>query len=100
MIKAAFGLILSVLAPLAAFAADGDPAPPPCTCRAPGARYEVGQIACVLGKLQVCEMVQNVTSWRPVGATCPEAAAPPSSDAAARFHGGGALQAVLVLERR
>lgn len=92
--------LAALLTLLPSAVAGGEVKPAACTCRAPGARYEVGQTACVLGKLQVCEMVQNVTSWRPVADACPNTELTPSPRSSARFHGGEALHPVAVLERR
>jgi len=44
-----------------------------CTCRANGQSYHEGTIMCIRGKLSRCEMNQNVTSWKVIVDTCPEA---------------------------
>lgn len=62
-------LTLTLLAILTTPAAAG----PFCTCRANGQDYRQGQILCIRGKLSRCEMNQNVTSWKVLADTCPEA---------------------------
>lgn len=44
-----------------------------CTCRANGQSFHEGTIMCIRGKLSRCEMNQNVTSWKVIAETCPEA---------------------------
>jgi hypothetical protein len=52
-------------------------APHDCECRAQGALWRQGQELCIAGRLQVCGMDQNVSSWIPTGRTCPSADASP-----------------------
>jgi len=47
-----------------------------CKCRHAGQTYELGQIACIRGKLARCEMVLNNSSWNMLADVCPESAAP------------------------
>lgn len=44
-----------------------------CKCRHAGQSYELGQMACIRGKLARCEMVLNNSSWNMLADTCPEA---------------------------
>ncbi len=50
---------------------------PPCTCRAAGRVFEMGETTCLdtpSGPRQaICAMDQNVTSWRPTANACPSA---------------------------
>ena len=47
---------------------------PPCTCRANGQHYELGERACLSTpqgyRLATCTLSQNVTSWRVSGESC------------------------------
>ena len=51
-----------------------------CTCRFDGQDVELGERRCMTTadgpKAAVCVMEQNVTSWRPSGEGCPQAALP------------------------
>ena len=47
---------------------------PKCTCRYQNANYQIGEIACILGKLKQCEMTLNNTSWKTLSDGCPQAA--------------------------
>jgi len=42
-----------------------------CTCRYGGADFRLGQVVCIRGKLAMCGMVANNTSWRFTGQACP-----------------------------
>lgn len=48
-------------------APEAPPGRPPCTCRANGRSYELGERACIPGpagwRMAECRMAQNVTSW-------------------------------------
>jgi hypothetical protein len=43
-----------------------------CTCRYFEQRVEIGQVACVNGKLAQCLMFQNNPSWKFISDTCPQ----------------------------
>ncbi|HEY8564945.1 MAG TPA: hypothetical protein VIL65_05550 [Beijerinckiaceae bacterium] len=47
-----------------------------CYCRAQGRTFAVGETACLRmpqgGRMAVCEMALNVTSWGVTEQTCPE----------------------------
>jgi hypothetical protein len=53
------------------------PGLPPCTCRAAGRVFEMGETTCLETpsgpRLAVCAMDQNVSSWRATSNTCPSA---------------------------
>lgn len=68
------GLAAAVLA-MVAFAGPVT-ADPNCKCRYFGARYELGTVMCVMGKLSQCVMNLNNTSWQPIAKGCPEARLP------------------------
>lgn len=50
---------------------------PPCTCRAAGRVFEMGETTCLDTpsgpRLAVCAMDQNVSSWRATTNSCPSA---------------------------
>ena len=46
---------------------------PKCTCRFQGHNYQIGEVACILGNLQQCEMQLNNTSWKMLSEGCPQA---------------------------
>lgn len=46
---------------------------PTCTCRFQNTNYQIGEVACILGKLKQCEMTLNNTSWKTLGDGCPQA---------------------------
>ncbi|MDJ1159266.1 hypothetical protein QNA08_13580 [Chelatococcus sp. SYSU_G07232] len=97
-LKPAFGAGLVVLALLAAAAVSFPPAataetpmrvwpsqqhpdrqlvlPHPCTCRAQGHDFQLGESACIRTsdgpRRAVCGMELNNTSWQVTGETCPE----------------------------
>jgi|GEM_PF-6882651 len=48
-----------------------------CSCRADGAKFEVGVLRCVRGKLSRCIMFLNNPSWKVIDDQCPEASLPP-----------------------
>ncbi len=47
---------------------------PNCTCRFQGTNFQIGEVACILGKLKRCEMQLNNTSWKTLTDGCPQAA--------------------------
>ena len=49
---------------------------PECKCRADGQQYSQGQILCLFGKLQRCEMALNNSSWKVIADICPLADLP------------------------
>lgn len=53
------------------------PSLPPCTCRAAGRVFEMGETTCLDTpsgpRLAVCAMDQNVSSWRATANSCPSA---------------------------
>ena len=53
-----------------------------CLCRANGQFWHQGQETCISGRMLVCGMDQNVSSWLSTGKACPTAFAPanPGSD--------------------
>ncbi len=51
-------------------------ADPNCKCRYYGARYELGTVMCVMGKLSQCVMNLNNTSWKPIAKGCPVVSVP------------------------
>lgn len=54
-------------------------AAPNCHCRAADGRsVEVGQEACLKGKLARCEMFLNNTSWKLTGEACPQSQLAPA----------------------
>lgn len=57
-----------------ALACAGEASAIDCTCRAGGARYELGDTACLRTpagpRLARCEMDQNVTSWKTLAVPC------------------------------
>lgn len=81
--------LLSLVVPLAPAAIApsaraAEPAPawtppplPPCTCRAEGRVFDMGEEACLATlegpRMAICAMDQNVTSWKPTARTCPSA---------------------------
>lgn len=54
-----------------------EPVLPPCTCRAQGRLFDMGEEACLATpdgpRLAICAMDQNVSSWKPTARTCPSA---------------------------
>ncbi len=46
---------------------------PKCTCRFQGNNYQIGEVACIMGNLQHCEMQLNNTSWKVLTEGCPQA---------------------------
>ena len=52
-----------------------------CTCRADGAKFEVGELRCVRGRLSRCIMFLNNPSWKTIADVCPEASAQPQKQA-------------------
>jgi hypothetical protein len=44
-----------------------------CECRARGKAYTVGEQICLNGKVAICDMNQNVTTWRSTQTFCPNA---------------------------
>jgi hypothetical protein len=50
------------------------PQRPECTCRAAGRVFRMGETICLRtpagDRVAVCEMVINVTSWRPTAKAC------------------------------
>jgi hypothetical protein len=48
-----------------------------CKCRANGQSYQQGQVACVLNKLQRCDMLLNNSSWKVIANICPLASLAP-----------------------
>jgi len=63
-----FAMVLSLAAPAGAG--------PECKCRAEGQQYSQGQILCIRGKLQRCEMALNNSSWKVIADICPLADLP------------------------
>lgn len=61
---------------------------PPCTCRANGQEYELGERACLSTpqghRLATCTMSQNVTSWQVSGESCVVSLLLPSAPAQPR----------------
>ncbi|WP_460448914.1 hypothetical protein [Alsobacter sp. SYSU BS001988] len=57
-----------------------DPPLPPCTCRAQGQTYQMGETICLRtvegSRLARCVMVLNNTSWEPTATPCPQARGP------------------------
>jgi glutamate racemase len=49
-----------------------DQARKPCECRARGQIFITGEQTCLNGMVAVCDMDQNVTTWRMTGQTCPQ----------------------------
>lgn len=47
-----------------------------CSCRANGRDYEQGQTACIRGKLALCGMQLNNSSWKITTEPCPESRLP------------------------
>jgi hypothetical protein len=43
-----------------------------CECRARGRAYTQGEEICLNGQLAVCDMEQNVTTWRQTRRMCPQ----------------------------
>ncbi len=43
----------------------------PCQCRANGRIFIEGDETCINGAVLVCDMEQNVTTWRRTGKACP-----------------------------
>jgi hypothetical protein len=43
----------------------------PCQCRAKGRIFIEGDETCINGDVLVCDMEQNVTTWRRTGKACP-----------------------------
>jgi hypothetical protein len=60
-------------------AAQDAPRLPPCTCRAKGREFQMGESVCLDTpdgpRLALCVMDQNVSSWRRTPAACPSARA-------------------------
>ncbi|PSC02866.1 hypothetical protein SLNSH_21975 [Alsobacter soli] len=80
----AAGTVALVLVAAAPAAAEGrfapwrpDPPLPPCTCRAQGRTFEIGETACLRtpegSRIARCVMVINVPSWQPTATPCPQA---------------------------
>jgi hypothetical protein len=44
-----------------------------CECRAGGQAYTVGEQICLNGRVAICDMNQNVTTWRTTTTFCPNA---------------------------
>lgn len=44
-----------------------------CECRARGKAFTIGEQICLNGTVAICEMNQNVTTWRSTRDTCPNA---------------------------
>lgn len=65
----------ALMAMLLGFAAPAG-AGPECKCRADGQQYSQGQILCLRGKLQRCEMALNNSSWKVIADICPLAHIP------------------------
>jgi hypothetical protein len=42
-----------------------------CTCRLGGENYQIGDAACIRGKMATCAMFLNNTSWAMSGSPCP-----------------------------
>lgn len=75
----------AVFAALPAFAQNMTPRPPvakpvadpqlkaekPCECRARGEVFVTGDQTCLNGMIAVCDMEQNVTTWRMTRQSCP-----------------------------
>lgn len=57
-----------------------DPPLPPCTCRAQGQDFQMGDTICMRtpdgSRIARCVMVLNNTSWEPTATPCPQASAP------------------------
>lgn len=62
------GFALSAAAP--ALAQEAGPEPRDCDCRARGALWRQGEEICIGGRMLVCGMDQNVSSWRTTGRGC------------------------------
>jgi hypothetical protein len=43
-----------------------------CECRARGQAYTQGEQICLNGRIAMCAMDQNVTTWRSTDKTCPQ----------------------------
>jgi hypothetical protein len=54
-----------------------DPVLPPCTCRALGRVFDMGEEACLETprgpRMAICGMDQNVSAWKSTERTCPSA---------------------------
>jgi hypothetical protein len=65
--------------PAAIVTAQDAPSLPPCTCRAKGQVFQMGESVCLDTpdgpRLALCVMDQNVSSWRRTPAACPSARA-------------------------
>jgi hypothetical protein len=55
---------------------------PNCKCRFNGTMYKLGEIACIRGKLSMCELNLNNTSWKTVADVCPQVLLVPQKDPA------------------
>ena len=44
-----------------------------CECRARGKAFTIGEQICLNGTVAICDMNQNVTTWRSTKDTCPNA---------------------------
>ncbi len=44
----------------------------PCACRAQGRAFVAGDQTCLNGLIAVCDMDQNVMTWRMTGQRCPQ----------------------------
>jgi hypothetical protein len=44
-----------------------------CECRARGKAFTIGEQICLNGTIAICDMNQNVTTWRSTRNTCPNA---------------------------
>lgn len=57
--------------------ADAGPGLPPCTCRADGRDFQMGEVVCLRTnqgpRLARCVMVLNNTSWETIQQSCPSA---------------------------
>ncbi|WP_293858870.1 hypothetical protein [uncultured Alsobacter sp.] len=56
---------------------DAGPQLPPCTCRANGQDFQMGEVACLRtsqgARLARCVMVLNNSSWETIQQSCPSA---------------------------
>ncbi len=44
-----------------------------CECRARGKAFTIGEQICLNGTVAICDMNQNVTTWRSTRSVCPNA---------------------------
>jgi hypothetical protein len=47
-----------------------------CHCRFSGQTYDQGETVCMRGKVALCDMYLNNSSWKVVADACPMAASP------------------------